>query len=105
SIDDFMKIELRTARIIEAERVKKSDKLIKLKVDLGFEQRQVIAGIGKSFEPEELINKKVVVAANLKPAKLMGLESQGMILAVEKEDGSFSLLTFDEKVNNGTRAK
>lgn len=105
SIDDFMKVELRTAEIIEAERVKKSDKLIKLKVDIGFEQRQVIAGIGKSFNPEELIHKKVLVVANLKPAKLMGLESQGMILAVEKEDGRFSLLTFDEKVNNGTRAK
>ncbi len=104
-IEDFLKLELRTATIIEAEKVKKSDKLIKLKVDLGFEQRQVIAGIGKSFTPDELVNKKVVVVANLKPAKLMGLESQGMILAVEKEDGSLSLLTYDEKVNNGTKAK
>ncbi|MBZ0198819.1 MAG: methionine--tRNA ligase [Ignavibacteriaceae bacterium] len=104
-IEDFAKLELRTATIVEAERVKKSDKLIKLKVDLGFEHRQVIAGIGKSFNPEDLINKKVVVVANLKPAKLMGLESQGMILAVEKEDGSLSLLTYDEKVVNGTKAK
>lgn len=105
TIDDFMKVQLRTAEIISAERVPKSDKLLKLKVDLGFEKRQVIAGIAKSFQPEEIVGKKIVMVANLKPAKLMGLESQGMILAVEGSDGKLNLLQVDGTVKAGTRAK
>ncbi len=103
--EDFMKTELCVAKIIEAEKVKKSEKLLKLKVDLGDEQRQIIAGIAKAFSPEEIIGKKVVIVANLKPAKLMGLESQGMILAVENESGSLNLLEVDNKISLGTRAK
>jgi methionyl-tRNA synthetase len=103
--DDFMKIQLRTAEVIEAEKVPKSEKLLKLKVRLDNEERQVIAGIAKSYEPENLIGKKVVIVANLQPAKLMGLESRGMILAVETTNGSLEVLNVPESVNNGTRVK
>src|SRR6185295_11823095 len=81
TIQDFQKIHLRTGKILTAERVPKSEKLIKLQVDLGSEQRQVVAGVGKKYEPEGLVGKTVVIVANLKPAKLMGVESQGMVLA------------------------
>ncbi|MFH1050541.1 MAG: methionine--tRNA ligase [bacterium] len=92
TIDDFAKIKLRTAKIIEAEKVKKSKKLIKLIVDLGDEKRQILAGIAEYYEPEYLIGKIVVVVANLQPAKLMGLESHGMMLAASK-DGKLCFLT------------
>ena len=105
SYDDFMKIQLRTAEVIEAEKVPKSEKLLKLKVKLENEERQVVAGIAKSYEPEKLIGKKVVIVANLQPAKLMGLESKGMILAVENNDGTLQVLNVPELVNNGTRVK
>lgn len=103
--DDFMKVQLRTAEVIEAEKVPKSEKLLKLKVKLDNEERQVIAGIAKSYQPENLIGKKVVIVANLQPAKLMGLESKGMILAVDNNDGGLHVLTVSENVNNGTRVK
>ncbi|MGE5437611.1 MAG: methionine--tRNA ligase subunit beta, partial [Syntrophothermus sp.] len=105
TIDDFMKVQLKTAEVIEAERVPKSEKLIKLKVKLDNEERQVVAGIGKSYSPEEMLGKKIIIVANLKPAKLMGLESKGMLLAVTKEDGSLQVLNVDASVKNGTRAK
>lgn len=103
--DDFMKVQLKTAEIIEAENIPKSEKLLKLKVKLENEERQIIAGIAKSFSPEELIGKKIVVAANLKPAKLMGLESQGMVLAVEDNSGKLNLLELNASVKNGMRVK
>ena len=100
-----MKIQLRTAEVIEAEKVPKSEKLLKLKIKLDNEERQVIAGIAKSYTPETIIGKKVVIVANLQPAKLMGLESKGMILAVETKDGTLQVLNVPESVNNGTRVK
>lgn len=81
SIDDFKKIELKTAKIIRAERVEGSEKLLKLRVTLGNEERQIIAGIGKYYEPDDLISKNIVVVANLEPKTLAGEESQGMLLA------------------------
>jgi methionyl-tRNA synthetase len=93
SIDDFKNVQLRTGKVLAAERVPKSEKLLKLQVDLGTEQRQILAGIGKAYTPEEMIGKIVTVVANLKPAKLMGLESQGMLLAANMPDGSLSLVT------------
>lgn len=91
--DQFMKIKLRTAKIIEAEKVKKSKKLLKLKVDLGNgDVRQVVAGISEHYVPEELIGKVIAFVANLKPAKIMGIESQGMILAASTKDGKLSVL-------------
>ncbi len=104
TIDDFMKVDLRTAKILEAEKVKKSKKLIKLKVDLGTEQRQVLAGIAEAYEPEQLVGRTVILVANLKPAKLMGLESQGMILA--GSDGDAIILGgFDGDLPPGVRVK
>jgi methionyl-tRNA synthetase len=105
SYDDFMKTQLRVAEVIEAEKVPKSEKLLKLKVKLENEERQVVAGIAKSYKPENLIGKKVVIVANLQPAKLMGLESKGMILAVETNAGDLQVLNVPESVNNGTRVK
>ncbi len=105
TIDEFMKIQLKVAEVIEAEKLAKSEKLLKLKVKIDDEERQVIAGIAKSYRPEDLLNKKVVVVANLKPAKLMGHESQGMILAVEDEQGGLKVLAVDNSVKSGTRVK
>ncbi len=80
-IDDFMNVELRTAKIIECEKVPKANKLLKLKIDLGYEERQVVSGIAKFYEPADLIGRKIIIVANLKPATLCGIESNGMILA------------------------
>ena len=103
--DDFMKTHLKVAEVIEAKRVPKSEKLLKLKVKSGDEERQIIAGIAKDYSPEDIKGKKVVVVANLKPAKLMGMESQGMVLAVENEEGKLQVLSVDNSVKSGTRVK
>ncbi len=103
-IEDFGKVDLRVGKIISAERVEKSEKLVKLKVDIGAETRQVVAGIGKSYSPEELMGKSVVIVANLKPAKLMGIESQGMLLAASSGDG-LAVATFDREIKPGSRVK
>ncbi len=95
TINDFKNIHLRTGKVVGAERVPKSDKLLKLQVDLGSEQRQIVAGIGKHYEPESLLGKTVVVVANLQPARLMGVESQGMLLAANTPDGGLSLIQPD----------
>ena len=84
-IEDFMKVELRTAKVLAAEPVPKAKKLLKLQLDLGYEQRQVVSGIAKFYKPEELIGRRVAMVANLAPAKLCGIESQGMILASGEE--------------------
>ena len=103
-IDDFMKIQLKAAKVLSAERVPKSEKLLKLQVSLGSEQRQIVAGIGKKYEPETLIGKTIVIVANLKPAKLMGIESQGMVLAAGDSEVR-GLATFIEDVEPGTKVK
>jgi len=103
-IEDFMKIDLRVGKIVAAERVVKSDKLVKLQVDIGTETRQVVAGIGKSYSPEELLGKTIVIVANLKPAKLMGIESQGMLLAASNGD-LLAVATFDRETKAGSRVK
>lgn len=84
-IEDFMNVELRSAQVIACEKVPKAKKLLKLQLDLGYEQRQVVSGIAKWYEPEQMIGKKVIVVANLKPAVLCGIESQGMLLACGEE--------------------
>lgn len=104
TIDQFMKIQLKTARVVTAERVPKSDKLLKLQVSLGSEQRQIVAGIGKKYEPEALVGKTIVIVANLKPAKLMGIESQGMVLAAGDSEVR-GLVTLLEEVEPGTKVK
>src|SRR6202043_346990 len=94
SIEDFMKIELRTAKVLTAERVPKSTKLLKLSVDVGTGHRTLVAGIAEAYEPEALVGRTVVIVFNLKPAKLMGIESNGMVLAASPEDGKPELLGF-----------
>ena len=105
SIDDFMKVELRVAKVLAAERVPKSNKLIKLQVDVGTEQRTVVAGIADAYEPDALVGRTVVVVFNLKPAKLMGVESNGMVLAASPAGGKPMVVTFDEPVAPGTRVR
>jgi methionyl-tRNA synthetase len=105
TIDDFKKIKLRTATVLEAERVPKSKKLIKLQIALGEERRQIVAGIGEKFTPEELIGKTIVVVANLQPAKLMGQESNGMLLAVNDASGAVSLITSDREAGSGLEVR
>lgn len=104
TIDDFMKVQLKAAKVLSAERVPKSEKLLKLQVSLGSEQRQIVAGIGKKYEPDTLVGKTIVIVANLKPAKLMGIESQGMVLAAGDSEVR-GLATFIEDVEPGTKVK
>jgi len=103
SIEDFMKLELRIARVLSAERIKGSDKLLKLTLSLGNEERTVVAGIAKYYSPDELIGKKILIVANLKPRKIFGIESQGMVVALQDGE-SLSLLVPDKDVMEGTRA-
>ncbi|HEX6853350.1 MAG TPA: methionine--tRNA ligase [Candidatus Polarisedimenticolaceae bacterium] len=104
SIDDFLKVELRVGKVLEAEKVEGADKLLKLRVDLGTETRQIVAGIAKAYAPEQLVGRKIIVVANLKPAKLRGIESQGMLLAADL-GGRPIVATFDEDVEPGTRVR
>jgi methionyl-tRNA synthetase len=107
SIDDFAKIELRAATVLEAEKVPKADKLLRLVVDLGEPQpRQILAGIARYYSPEEVVGRKIIVVANLAPRKLRGLDSNGMLLAASVgEEGRPVLATFTEEVPNGARLK
>jgi methionyl-tRNA synthetase len=105
-IDDFVKIDLRVAQIVVAERIPKADKLLRLEVDLGYEKRQILSGIAEWYTPEELIGKKIVVIANLAPRKMRGLESHGMLLAASHgDDGKPVLATFGEEIAVGSRLK
>jgi methionyl-tRNA synthetase len=104
SFEEFQKIELKVAKIIEAEKIEKSEKLLKLIVDLGDEKRQLVAGIAKYYKPEDLIGKEIVVVANLEPKKLMGIESQGMLLAANV-NGEPVILIPEKEVPPGTKVK
>ncbi len=104
TFDDFLKVDLRVGKVLEAERVPKSDKLIKMQIDIGTETRQIVGGIGKAYGPEELVGTEVIVVANLKPAKLMGIESQGMVLAAGDVD-TLKLAGFAADVASGTKVK
>lgn len=103
-IKDFDKVEIKAATITDAENVPKSDKLLKIQIDLGLEQRQIVSGIAKFYRPEDIIGKKVAVVTNLKPAKLMGQKSEGMILSAEK-DGVLTLVSLPSAIPNGTVIK
>jgi methionyl-tRNA synthetase len=105
SIDEFVKVDLRVAQILVAERVPKADKLLRLEVDLGYEKRQILAGIAQHYEPEKLVGRKIVIVANLAPRKMRGLESNGMLLAASLEDGAPVLAGFLEEVPLGARLK
>ncbi len=106
TIDEFRRIELKTARILAAEPVPKSKKLMRLEVDLGVEKRQIVAGIANRYSPEQLVGKTVIIVANLQPATLMGQQSNGMVLAASLPDsGEPALLAPDSEVPPGTAVK
>ena len=105
SIDDFMKVQLRVAKVLEAERVPKSKKLVKMLIDVGTEKRTIVAGIAEAYEPEQLVGKSIVVVANLQPAKLMGIESNGMVLAASPDGGKPVLVGFDQEIPLGARVR
>ena len=100
-----MKVELRVAKVLEAEAVPKSKKLLKLTVDTGSEQRTIVAGIAEAYQPEQLVGRTIVIVANLKPAKLMGIESNGMVLAASPDGGKPTLVGFDQDVPPGARVR
>ena len=104
TIEDFAKVELKIGKVLEAERVQGSNKLIVMKVDVG-EERQIVAGIGKAYSPEELKGKNIVVVTNLQPVKLMGVESHGMLLAASDAEGKLSILITDRDIKEGSRVK
>ncbi|MGI6563094.1 MAG: methionine--tRNA ligase [Clostridia bacterium] len=104
TIDDFAKIDFRTVTVLEAERVEGAEKLLKLKVRMGDEIRQVVSGIAKYYEPEELIGKNMILVANLKPVKIRGIESQGMILAAS-DDKDLSVVTLDKPMPSGSKVR
>ena len=99
-LDDFKKIELRVAKVIQAEKVEGSGKILKLKIEIGQESKQILAGIGKFYNPGDLIGKAIVVVANLEPKNLLGYESQGMLLAADN-NGEPVLLVPDKNINSG----
>lgn len=102
NFDDFLKLDLRVGTILSAQKVKKSSKLLQFEVDMGVEKRTILSGIAKHYTPEEMIGKQVQVVANLAPRKIMGIESQGMILMAENENGELSLLHPDKRMTNGS---
>jgi methionyl-tRNA synthetase len=103
--EDFKKVELKTAIVQSAQRVEGSDKLLRLMVVVGDEERQIVAGIGKKYEPETLVGKIIIIVANLEPRKLMGLESQGMLLAASNENEGPILLTVMENISSGSEIR
>jgi methionyl-tRNA synthetase len=105
SIDDFMKVDLRVAKVLEAEAVPKSKRLIKLTVDTGRDQRTIVAGIAEAYQPEQLVGRTIVIVANLQPATLMGIESNGMVLAGSPDGGKPALVGFDQDVPPGARVR
>ncbi|MBD3367096.1 MAG: methionine--tRNA ligase [Candidatus Eisenbacteria bacterium] len=102
NFDDFKRLDIRIARVLEAERVEKTDKLLRLKISLGSEERQIVAGIAQQYTPDELVGKSIVVLANLEPATIRGVESQGMLLAASSDDG-LALLVPDRDLAPGTK--
>ncbi|PMQ01498.1 MAG: methionine--tRNA ligase [Dictyoglomus sp. NZ13-RE01] len=103
SIQDFQKVDLRVAKVISARKVENSDKLLLLEIDLGTEKRQIVAGIAQYYKPEDMIGKKIIVVANLQPAKIRGYESQGMLLAGKDEKGNLAVLTIDGDLEPGAK--
>lgn len=105
TIDDFAKIDLRVAKVVAAEKVKKADKLLKLTLDVGGKSRQVVSGIAQSYSPEEMVGKSVIIVANLKPVTLRGIQSEGMILAASDNDGKLVLTTVSEEIESGAQVQ
>jgi methionyl-tRNA synthetase len=104
TIEDFAKVDLRVAKVVEAHAIEGADRLLRLVVDLGGETRQLVAGIKKSYLPDSLVGKRIIVVANLKPAVLRGVESRGMLLAASTDEGPI-LATFEKEVAAGSKVK
>jgi len=105
SFDEFSRLDLRVARVLHAEKVEKADKLLKLDIDLGDEKRTIVAGIAQHYSADEMIGRKIVIVANLEPAKIRGIESNGMLLAAEDDDGHLSTLTVTDDIHTGARIR
>ena len=105
TFDDFSKMDIRTATILEAEKVPKTTKLLKLKIDTGLDIRTIVSGIAEYYEPEDIIGKQISIVANLEPRKIKGIESKGMILMAEDKDGKLVMVTPADKVSNGSMIK
>jgi len=105
TIDDFGKLELRVATILSVEAHPNADRLLVLRIDLGDEQRQLVAGIRAHYQPEDLVGKQIVVVANLEPAKLRGVESQGMLLAASDAEGRLAIVSPERAVSAGAKVK
>ena len=103
--EEFSKMDMRVGTVISAENVEKSDKLLKLVIDFGTEQRTLMAGVKKWYSAESLVGKQIAILFNLEPRKVFGIESQGMILAAEDSAGNVSVLTVDKKLENGAQVK
>jgi methionyl-tRNA synthetase len=104
SIEQFFELDLRVAKVLTAERVPNTDKLLKLTVDIGEEQRQLVAGVAQAYEIDALVGKSIVVVANLQPARIRGVESRGMLLAADL-GGRPIVATFEEEIPPGTRVR
>ncbi len=102
SYDEFMKMDIRTATVLEAERVPKTDKLLKLLIDTGIDQRTIVSGIAEYYTPEEMVGKQICILANLAPRKIKGIESKGMILMAKEESGKMRIVTPEERLANGS---
>ena len=103
SIDDFVKVELKTARVIHAEKVEGADKLLKIQIKIGDEERQIVAGIAEHYAADDLVDKMIIVVANLKPAEIRGVESNGMLLAASSGDAIVLVTVDDRLVGSGVR--
>jgi len=103
NIGDFNKLDLRVAKILTAEKIENSDKLLKLQIDLGYEQRQILAGIAQFYEPQKLIGQEIIVLANLQPRVIYGLESRGMLLAAIDTDATIAILKPDKELTPGSK--
>jgi len=102
NFDDFKKLDMRIARILKAEKIEGSSKLLKFQIDIGDEEKQLVAGLAKHYNPEDLVGREIVVVVNLEPKKLMGVESQGMLLAASKND-DIVLLQPDREIEPGSK--
>ena len=100
--DDFMKMDIRTATVLEAERVPKTDKLLKLHIDTGLDKRTIVSGIAEYYTPEEMVGKQICILANLAPRKIKGIESCGMILMAKEESGKMRIVTPEERLSDGS---
>ena len=101
TFDDFEKMDIRTATVLEAERVPKTDKLLHLKIDTGLDQREIVSGIAEYYTPEEMVGKQICILANLQPRKIRGIESKGMILMARQSDGKMRIISPEEPLANG----